>query len=124
MKAFLQDRDGINEKLKNGLYAEPALVPESSWLGKETPARPDASAESTQDGVKLKTRVPRGKEPWQWLVCIRTADGWKTRVLPGGDSEHTIKLQDGDKPTSVIVSGVSRLGREGRPARVEIDHRK
>ena len=41
MKALLQNRDGIADKLKDGLYAEPALVPESPWLGKETPGKPD-----------------------------------------------------------------------------------
>jgi hypothetical protein len=123
MKVFLQDRDGINEKLKNGLYAEPALVPESPWLGKGTPAKPTASAQMAEDGVVMNMSLPRGKEPWQWLVRTRTEGGWKTRILPGSENEHVIQLKAGEKPTSVVVSAVLRLGREGRPARVEIGNR-
>lgn len=123
MKAFLQDRDGINEKLKTGLYAEPALVPESPWLGKETPARPDATAQFVEGGVNVKMELPRGKESWQWLVRVQTADRWQTSILPGSTGEHFIKLENSAKPKSVVVSAVSRLGREGRPARVEIGNR-
>jgi uncharacterized lipoprotein YddW (UPF0748 family) len=32
MKALMQNYDGIADKLKNGPYSEPALVPESPWL--------------------------------------------------------------------------------------------
>jgi uncharacterized lipoprotein YddW (UPF0748 family) len=33
MKALMHNYDGIADKLKQGPYAEPALVPESKWLG-------------------------------------------------------------------------------------------
>ena len=123
MKAFLQDRDGIDEKLKNGLYAEPALVPESPWLGKETPAKPDVSARLTEGGVAVQMSLPRGKTPWQWLVRTQTADGWQTAIVPGGERQQVLKLADEAEPKAVIVSAVSRLGREGRPTRVEVSKR-
>src|SRR4029078_11689168 len=39
MKCLVDNRDGLSDKLKSGVYAEPALVPESPWLGDATPAR-------------------------------------------------------------------------------------
>jgi uncharacterized lipoprotein YddW (UPF0748 family) len=120
MKAFLQDRDGINEKLKKGLYAEPALVPESPWLGKETPGKAEVSAQQTDDGVTVEFKPPHGKTPWQWLVQTQTADGWQTAIVPGNEIKHVIQLTAGEEPRAVVVSGVSRLGREGKPARVKI----
>jgi uncharacterized lipoprotein YddW (UPF0748 family) len=123
MKAFLQDRDGINEKLKGGLYAEPALVPDSPWMGKDTPGKPTVSARLVDGGVSVEMNSPRGKPPWQWLVRAQTAQGWKSAIVPGGDNQFMIKLSDGSEPKSVVVSAVSRLGREGKPARAEISKR-
>jgi uncharacterized lipoprotein YddW (UPF0748 family) len=124
MKAFLQDRDGINEKLTSGLYAEPALVPESPWLGKATPGKPTVSARLVDDGVSVEMNLPRGRLPWQWLVRAQSADGWKSVIVPGGENQTVIKLSDGTEPKSAVVSAVSRLGREGKPARADISKRK
>jgi hypothetical protein len=66
---------------------------------------------------------PRGKAPWQWLVRTQTAEGWKSVIVPGGDNQTAIKLSDGSEPKSVMVSAVSRLGREGKPARAQISKR-
>ena len=44
MKALMRNYDGIADKLKAGPYAEPALVPESRWLGDETPPAPEVVA--------------------------------------------------------------------------------
>lgn len=120
MKAFLQDYDGINEKLKNGPYAEPALVPESPWLGKETPGQPEAPVLITGDGIQVKLALPKGKKPWQWLVRAQMTDGWKTVIVPGDEELYMLKNADNATPKAVIVSAVSRLGREGRPTRTEV----
>lgn len=124
MKAFLQDRDGINEKLKSGLYAEPALVPESPWLGKETPGKPEVSTHRVDAGVAVELNLPRGKSPWQWLVQTQTADGWKSAVVPGDEKKYVVKLADGAEPKAVVVTGISRLGLEGKSAKAEIGKRK
>jgi uncharacterized lipoprotein YddW (UPF0748 family) len=51
MKALLQNYDGIADKLKNGPYAQPALVPESTWLSGARPATTGPAA-----GVKIEDR--------------------------------------------------------------------
>ena len=83
MKALMKNSDGIADKLKKGPYAEPALVPESPWLGHETPEKPEVSAKRVDGGVAVEMKVPSGKEPWQWLVRVATPKGWKT-VDPTG----------------------------------------
>ncbi|MFN8668617.1 MAG: family 10 glycosylhydrolase [Gemmatimonadaceae bacterium] len=40
MDAFLVDRDSMNARLANGLYAPPALVPPSPWLASGVPDAP------------------------------------------------------------------------------------
>jgi uncharacterized lipoprotein YddW (UPF0748 family) len=120
MKALMQNYDGIADKLKESVYAEPALVPESPWLGRETPGKPKVDAQATSGAVAIQFEPPRGKQPWQWLVGVQTADGWNTAIVPGAERQHTVALDGGETATAVTVSGVSRLGRVGRPARAEI----
>jgi uncharacterized lipoprotein YddW (UPF0748 family) len=123
MKALMRNSGGIADKLKKGPYAEPALVPESPWLGHETPEKPEISAKRTDSGVAVEMKAPEGKAPWQWLVRVLTNKGWKTVVLPGSAGEQVVPLSNEVEARSVIVSGVSRLGREGQSARAKVAKR-
>jgi uncharacterized lipoprotein YddW (UPF0748 family) len=120
MKALTRNYDGIADKLKSGQYKEPALVPESPWLGRETPGKPEVAARQTARGIAVEMKMPKAKQPWQWLVRVRTKNGWKTAIVPGQKGEHVISLSNGEKASVITVAGVSRLGRLGRPARAEI----
>lgn len=64
--------------------------------------------------------MPSGKSPWQWLIRVRTSDGWKTAVVSGEMNEKVIAIQDGASAKEVLVSGISRLGREGPRARTMV----
>jgi hypothetical protein len=123
MKALMHNYDGIADKLKAGLYAEPALVPQSPWLGNEMPPKPTATARRTSGGVSVEMRLPGEKSPWQWVVQTRANGDWKTAIVPGRNRRHVLRLADGEEVGSVFVSAVTRLGRVGRPARAEIDKR-
>ncbi|MCC7476118.1 MAG: hypothetical protein IT425_12040, partial [Pirellulales bacterium] len=120
MKAFTHDFGGINGKLKAGPYAEPALVPESPWLGKDTPQKPAVNATGTPDGIQLRMKLATDQSPWQWVVRTQHANGWKTTILPGETEEYHCKMGDGTLPISVVVSAVTRLGREGPATNVTL----
>jgi uncharacterized lipoprotein YddW (UPF0748 family) len=119
MKALMHNKLGISDRLKNGLYCEPALVPESTWLGSETPDKPVVTANRMSGGLSVHMKMPSGDEPWQWLVRVQTSRGWKTSVIPGGANEQFVPLPGSDART-VSVSGISRLGREGPSALAKI----
>jgi uncharacterized lipoprotein YddW (UPF0748 family) len=123
MKALMRNNDGIATRLKERVYSEPALVPESPWLGDETPARPQVSAKRRGNEVSVEMEMPRGKQPWQWLVRVESADGLTTSVVAGDKSQQIVPLLDGKEATAVTVTGVSRLGRLGPQARAEIQTR-
>jgi uncharacterized lipoprotein YddW (UPF0748 family) len=123
MKALMQNYDGLADKLKQGVYAEPALVPESPWLGRETPGKPKVDVARNGDEVLVEMGMARGDAPWQWLVRVQTEGGWKTAIVPGGETQHTVSLSNGEQAKAVTVSGVSRLGRVGRPVLAEINSR-
>jgi uncharacterized lipoprotein YddW (UPF0748 family) len=121
MKALMRNYDGIADKLKDGPYSEPALVPESSWLGDETPPQPDIEARYDGSNIAIEMKLP--DPPWQWVVHVRTGYGWKTEIVPGRKTRHVVPLSDGADAKHVVVSAVTRLSREGPPARVEIQER-
>ncbi len=120
MKALERDKGGISDKLEKGLYAEPALVPGSPWLGHETPGKPQIEARRADGGVAVEMKMADGKPPWQWIVQVKTSDGWTTKIVPGTTHEKVISLPDGSAAKSVVVSAVSRLGREGESARTTV----
>jgi uncharacterized lipoprotein YddW (UPF0748 family) len=123
MKALMRNYDGIADKLKAGPYAKPALVPESNWLGGDTPAEPEIEASRDGHDIVVEMKLAGKLAPWQWLVQIQTEDGWKTEIVPGHKSRHAVRVADGVAASNVIVSAVTRLSREGPSARVQIQER-
>jgi hypothetical protein len=130
MKALMRNYDGIAEKLKAGPYAEPSLVPESSWLGGETPERPEVEVRLDGRDVAIEMKLPsagsgdpRTTTPWQWVVHVQVDGIWQTAIVPGRTNRHVVRLADGADAKQVVVSAVSRLSREGPSARVEIEER-
>ncbi len=123
MKALMRNSGGIADKLKKGPYAEPALVPETTWLGGETPEKPEVMAKRVDGGIAVELKTPGGKMPWQWLVRITTPKGTKTAILPGAMSEQVAPLSQDIDAKSISVSGISRLGKEGPAVRTKVAKR-
>jgi uncharacterized lipoprotein YddW (UPF0748 family) len=123
MKAFFDNRDGLNDKLDAGVYAEPALVPESPWLGDDTPGEPEISASRKGRGVVVEMKLPSDKQPWLWVVRIKSGDSWKTAIVPGREERYEFEVGADDKPTEAVVSTVTRIGREGPHSRAPINER-
>ena len=123
MKALMRNSGGIADKLKKGPYAEPALVPETTWLGGETPEKPEVTAKRVDGGVAVQMKTAGDKMPWQWLVRISTPKGMKTAILPGAKSEQVVALANDVDARSIAISGISRLGKEGPVARTKVAKR-
>lgn len=125
MKALKQNYGGIADRLKQGPYAEPALVPVSPWLGKETPGKPVDVADVGKEQIKVTLDLASGdKRPWQWLVREQSPNGWKTTILPGAERTYILKTPGDQQPSVIVVSAISRLGLEGEPTQITTDGRK
>jgi uncharacterized lipoprotein YddW (UPF0748 family) len=121
MRGLMHDVDSIDAKLAP-LYAEPALVPASTWLDRTPPPRPTATIVTSGATGEQYVRIApaRGEAAWLWVVQTRQAAGsWATEILPGtvrlhrlpgGDTSGTIEL--------VQVSAVDRVGNASRPLAV------
>ena len=106
MKALMKNTGGVADALKV-TYAEPALVPETSWLAD---GKPPAAPELVRDGYALRLKATDGIR----FVVLRTlVDGnWKTSVLP---PDATIPATRGTS----VVSVLDRVGRLSEPTEVK-----
>lgn len=140
MTAFLADPDSLDERLTSTLYAEPALVPASPWLGRQAPARPTvrlrpaprlAIAPAIDSLIRQDTMAAanaiaplvvllepaKKSEPSLWTVRVLGADAvWTATILPGAAREIALPATTRD----VVVSAVSRTGIESPAARLAL----
>lgn len=111
MIALMQERNGLAETLAEGVYARPALVPQTPWIEAEAPPAPSVAVRPPATLVL----TPGGNGAvHRWVVRVRHGAAWSLDVLPGAVREHT--LEHG-RPDEVVVSAVGRLGRESAPVR-------
>jgi uncharacterized lipoprotein YddW (UPF0748 family) len=120
MKCLVDNRDGLADKLKEGLYADEALVPETTWLGGEAPGKPEVKASRDAQGVALQLKPAPGDKPTHWVVRLRQGDAWTVRIVPGQDVQPVVAADDGAAVEEVAVSAVSRLGQEGPAKRADV----
>ena len=117
MAALMENRKGIADQLKAGLYAAPALVPATPWLGSDAPGAPAVSAKREASAVTLK--LAPGKANAQYAIWSRYGSEWRFAVAPASRSDWSVA----DDPklgaaTAVFVNAVDRLGNESAPVSV------
>ena len=114
MTVFMQDPDSLNERLVRGVYAERALVPASPWLDHRAPAVPSVTLRSDgTPGDAIAELTPAStRDVWLWVVQSRSANGWRTRILPGTERQVTFAT----RPLEVRVRAVDRTGNESAAA--------
>jgi hypothetical protein len=132
MKVFLDDPDGLNERLVAGPYAQPALIPATSWLSVGTPpaptlaVRPDATTRRPILEIQptASPAVPIGfggsstvsTTPWLWVVQSLSDAGWSTEIIPAAVRSRPLAPRGADTPREVRVTTVDRLGVVSTPA--------
>ncbi len=116
MKAFLTNQGGITDGLAKSVYALPALVPASPWLGTTRMGRPEITrSEDATTGGSVLTLKPFGEDR-VWLWCIQTfANGvWNTQVLPGTQTTFALSADKAAPlPDAFAISEIDRLGNQG-----------
>ncbi len=109
---FLYGTTPIAEALRTGLYAEPAVVPPSPWLGQEKPAAPTVSIGGSEQ-APLVQFAPGNKVPVRYWV-VRYYDGtqWQTQIVGHETSSVTLPAAL-ERPFYVAVSAIGPSGMEG-----------
>jgi hypothetical protein len=121
---LLRNAGGLGDAFRGHVYAAPALVPATPWLGSGVPpapvvtATPDAGTHATQlrfsTGAAQAGSAQSGpaQPPARWIVHARRDGEWHTMLLPGRHAEVRIDWSRGAPPDMVAVSYTDRAGVE------------
>jgi uncharacterized lipoprotein YddW (UPF0748 family) len=122
MKPFLEDRDGINGKMKEAVYAEPALVPASPWLDNKAPAKPDAKVVFDKEGnVKFTVNAPADDDIRQWVYYTQVNGKWNIKVIQvEKDKPLIISISEKERPDKAAITAVDRVGNESKYAMLQL----
>ena len=106
MKTIMQNK-ALSDQLAK-LYAEPALVPASGWLGSMAPSAPTVTASRQSGGIRISWKPSGREKSVRWVVQKRSGGNWSTEILPDGSSTYLLKA--GESAQAISVTGVSRTG--------------
>ena len=118
MRSFLNDRNGINDALKSGVYAEPALIPATPWIDGIPPEQPVVTVtkvDKTGD-IKVEFKAQGVKPVFLWVAAVKNGSTWKSVVIPGSVKSYLFSGSNAGVTldASVAVSAVDRLGNESK----------
>lgn len=107
MVALSQNRRGLSDALKAGVYAEPALVPATPWLAGPDDALPAANIYLGSADTEGRLALHVGGSPaLQHAVWLRYGERWEFRT----GTELSIAAAGLD---AIVASALDRVGREG-----------
>jgi uncharacterized lipoprotein YddW (UPF0748 family) len=122
MSALVQSADALAERLAEGPYRGPALVPASPWLASSVPLVPTVTATTTDRRITLRVSAPNdigSSAPRWWLVRARYGDGWRAELVDAGTPVVTLEPgDDGLLPDFIVVNSIGRAGLESAPVRI------
>lgn len=118
IKHLLEDRRGIATLLKDQLFTDRAIVPESAWLPGATPGPPSLASSHDASGTRLTWNASGGARPWLWAVQTLRDGRWETRVH-SADKNVAFWKNGTALPERVAVTAIDRTGRAGKPSTVE-----
>lgn len=120
MKALSRNYGGLADALKKGPYAEPAIVPETTWLSEDSPAPNVPEAKLTKQSGVWQLQLVSGKsDVWQHVVQWREGANWQTEVLSSSQLSFTLPSSNAES-YPVAVTAVDRLGRTSVPAMLTV----
>lgn len=112
MVPLMQNRKGISEQLKAGVYQSPALIPATPWLGAEAPGAPLVAMRRDAGSMNVRLTAGGGKPTAQYAVWARYGDEWRFSVVAGTQTELNLMDESIGRVNAVVISAVDRLGNE------------
>ena len=111
MKALMRDPSGLSTRLRDEVYAEPALVPAVPWLANDAAPPEVAEVVLRSRGDKSSLVYEGTGNPNLWVLQQFDGDNWSTQIAPGAQREFALL------PTSesAALSAIDRYGRQSEP---------
>lgn len=124
IKALLAGNGTLGDRLEETVYAAPALVPASPWLGDVLPEKPRvAISEVASDGrgVAFELTLEGDELTARWVIILRRGDNEWGRVLSGTAGSFPIEAHDEfGMPQQAVVTALSRTGMESPPVHLDV----
>lgn len=118
MKALMENREGISDRLAGNAYSETALLPECSWIeSPQIPAPIVRWQNHASDGFTVTWESPKKDAVRRWVIYTLYDTTWKPTIVDGGQTNWHIKPNEGVTPRAVAVSAINGAGIES-PATV------
>ncbi len=113
-KALQANRLKLTEKLVNGPYQTPAIIPRSPWLDTKAPGQPTAHAwyDPENDQTILEVRPGLDEKPFLWAVHARNGDQWTFKIHPAIETRLILP----GEVNALSISAIDRLGNASKPA--------
>ena len=118
MQALRPDDQSMADSLITEVYARPALVPATTWLGAEAPARPVVERRMLAGKSHVRLVPADDTVVRTWAIHLLKPGGWKAHVLPGSR-----RVLDGDMlvgVSAIVVRAVGPLGLESEPVHLVV----
>jgi uncharacterized lipoprotein YddW (UPF0748 family) len=113
VRALMHNAGGIADALRK-LYAQPALVPASPWLGESGPKKPHIRPSGDKSGGRMGFLWgPGGNgDTLRWVCIYAMKDGaWTREVISADQPSFTVS----GTPNAVAVTVVDKVGNESAP---------
>ena len=123
MRILNQTSHNLAEHLASSVYAEPALVPESSWLFYPSPGKPSLDiVDASKQGVTIQIDTYTPERVRKWVVRARYGREWKMAIVPGDQPSYQLPASLGRVPiVEIAVSAVGRVGQESAISRIALE---
>lgn len=115
MKPLLNNPRGLVDRLQDGPYQAPALVPRSPWLDNTPPKPPHLHARAERTAVALTLNAGSGEPAFLWAVHARRGSTWTFSVHPAATESLRLKHDGAASVSAVSVRAVDRLGQASKP---------
>jgi len=115
MKAFLDNWHSIRDVLRKGVYANPALVPASPWLGDKAPGSPKIHVDDLGVHHWSVSWNPSGRDKVRFYSVALRIDGQWQAPKVSDDTSVDISQTIG-VPTEISVTSVDLTGNTSLPA--------
>lgn len=110
MKSLLENREGLGDKLKSGVYSEIAITPAMNWLDDKPPAAPKLKLELS-DTTSILWESGDEQPIARWCLWTLVDGKWDSRLLPG--THKQLDLQAAEKKVqAVAISAIDLFGNE------------
>lgn len=121
MKALMENREGISDRLAGNAYSELALVPESPWI--DCPILDAPVVRSMKDGdggITVTWESQQRQSVRRWLVHFLYEKTWVPQLVSVTESALRLAPEQGELPRAVAVRGVNGAGQLGAVQTIEL----